>query len=49
MWPVGVRRRRVDTGGVREEERRVVSGLVRSIVCEMVVVVGYVVPRSFGS
>jgi Tfp pilus assembly protein FimV len=32
MCPVGVRRRRVETGGVREEERRVVSGFVRSIV-----------------
>jgi hypothetical protein len=39
MWPVGVRSRRVETGGEREEERRVVSGLVRSIVCEVVVVV----------
>jgi len=32
MWPVGVRRRRVERGGERELERRVVRGLVRSIV-----------------
>lgn len=39
MWPVGVRRRRVETGGEREEDRRVVSGLVRSIVWVVFVVV----------